>query len=167
MPIRMTRSIVGRLCDPSWPIHQPEQAATAPGVFTAGAASPLRSRKNQVRRRKWIVLAGLLAACGGVWAFDAWRLRAEWRQAQREVTMGRYASAFPRLEALSRRWPGEAEVHFDLGLCEQALGHPDRADKAWSEVRADSPFAGQAAVMRARLALLHHQLSVAEELMPA
>src|SRR5438105_2783296 len=106
MPIRMTRSIVGRLRDPSWPIHQPEQAATAPGVFTAGAASPLRSRKNQVRRRKWIVLAGLLAACGGVWAVDLWRLRAEWQQAQRELTMGRHASALLRLKWLSKRWPG-------------------------------------------------------------
>ena len=101
------------------------------------------------------------------WVFDLWRLRAEWQQAQREVTMGRHASALPRLEWLAKRWPGEAEVQYDLGLCEQALGHPDQAEKAWSAVRTDSPFAGRAAVMRARLALQHHQLSVAEELMPA
>ena len=118
-------------------------------------------------RRRWKLAIGLLAACVGVWAVDAWRLRATWRQARGEVAAGKFATALPRLVGLAGRWPADGEVLYHLGSCELALGRREEAVRAFSRVPRDSPFAGRAAVMRARLALQYQRLSVAEELMPA
>ncbi len=120
-----------------------------------------------MRRRLWFIVTGLLAAGGGFWAFDEWRLRADWQQAQREVAAGKPASAVPRLTRLADRWPGNAEVHYDLGVCELALGHADRAAAAWAQVPPGSPLAARAAMMRARQALKVHRFSAAEPLLPA
>lgn len=106
------------------------------------------------------------AVCIGTWAADAWRLRADWRQARGEVAAGKYATALSRLVRLAKRWPTDGEVLYQLGSCELALGRPEKAIDAFSRVPRDSPFAGRAAVMLARQALQGHRLSVAEELMP-
>ena len=117
-------------------------------------------------RRRWKLAIGLLAACVGVWAVDAWRLRATWRQARGEVAAGKFATALPRLVGLAGRWPTDGEVLYHLGSCELALGRREQAAEAFSRVPRNSPFAGRAAVMRARQALQNHRLAVAEELMP-
>src|SRR5262245_11046322 len=105
------------------------------------------------RRWLWIGAIGLLATGGGLGAIDAWRFRVDWQQARRELGAGKPASALPRLIRLASRWPGDGEVQYDLGVCELALGHPDRACAAWGRVPPGSPFAGRAAVMKAREAL--------------
>ena len=46
----------------------------------------------------------------------------ELARADRELASGRYAPALARLERLSARWPGRAEVEYPLGVCEAALG---------------------------------------------
>jgi tetratricopeptide (TPR) repeat protein len=140
---------------------------TTPEVFTSGVVSSSRFRGHQVRRRWWIYLIGLLAVCGGFWAFDVWRLRADWQQAQRDVAKGKPTAAVVRLARLARRWPLNGEVQYDLGVCELALGHLDRAEAAWARVPPGSPHAARAAMMRARQALKVHRLSAAEPLLPA
>ncbi|HEX3447964.1 MAG TPA: FG-GAP-like repeat-containing protein [Isosphaeraceae bacterium] len=118
-----------------------------------------------MRRRLWIFLVGLLAACGGFWAFDVWRSRADWQQAQRDMARGKPASALPRLARLAGRWQGDGAVQYELGLCELALGHVDFAEAAWARVPSASPLAAQAAMMRARQKLKRHRLSDAEPLL--
>jgi predicted Zn-dependent protease len=103
-----------------------------------------------------------MAAVGGYWAFDVWRLRAEWRQAKHDVAKGKPASALTRLTRLARRWPQDGEVLYDLGACELTLGHEERAAAAWAQIPPDSPLAPRAAMMQARLALKRHRLSAAE-----
>ena len=83
------------------------------------------------------------------------------------MAAGKPASAVPRLTRLADRWPGNGEVHYDLGVCELALGHADRAAAAWAQVPPGSPLAARAAMMRARQALKVHRLSAAEPLLPA
>ncbi len=112
-------------------------------------------------------LVGLLAVCGGSWAFDVWRLRADWRQARHDLARGKSASALARLARLATRWPQDGEVQYDLGVCELAVGHVARAESAWARVPPVSPYAARAAMMRARLALRVHRLSAAEPLLPA
>src|SRR3954462_856451 len=41
-------------------------------------------------RRRWKLVIGLSAVGLGAWAADAWRLRADWRQARAEVAAGKY-----------------------------------------------------------------------------
>ena len=81
--------------------------------------------------RKWprhaLAAVGLLAlAWGSYRAAAGWWYRAELSRAQREVAAGRSGPARERLARLSASWPGEAEVHYELGLCERAAGRPDR-----------------------------------------
>ena len=78
------------------------------------------------------------------------------------MALGRYAPALARLEPLSARWPGRAEVEYRLGICEAALGHVDAALAAWGRVPRDSPWFPRATLDRARLALDHGRLAIAE-----
>ena len=112
------------------------KAATTPEVTTSGVVSCLALPGDQVHRRWWISLIGLVAVCGGFWAFDSWRLRADWQQAQRDLARGKPGSALARLARLAGRWPDNGEVQYDLGVCELALGHADRAEAAWARVPA-------------------------------
>src|SRR4051812_26368050 len=95
----------------------------------------------------WRALAavGLLAlawvsyrAAAGSW------YRAELSRARREVAAGRSGPAQERLARLSASWPDEAEIHYELGRCERAAGHPDRALAAWARISPGSPFAAKA-----------------------
>src|SRR5262245_47014620 len=65
-------------------------------------------------RRRWKLAIGLSAVGLGAWAADAWRLRADWRQARAEVAAGKYATALPRLMRLANRWPTDGEVLYHL-----------------------------------------------------
>jgi tetratricopeptide (TPR) repeat protein len=106
-------------------------------------------------RRQLLIAIGLAGiAVLGAWAYRAYRmseeraLRAEMARAESEFHRGLYATARRRLRAMEARWPGNSEVEFRLGVCEQATGHRDEAIAAWRRVPAGSPFAATAAVRR-------------------
>src|SRR5205085_8856260 len=82
------------------------------------------------------------------------------------IASGKPAEAQRLLAWSAVRWPGQGEVEFLLGACEQALGRVAAAEAAWSRVPPDSPYAGHAAMLRVRLLLKRDQLAAAEELVP-
>ena len=93
------------------------------------------------------LLLTVVAAAWGGWSWVGSAAdRDELRQARREVADGRYPTARRRLVELVQRRPGWDEVHYQLGLCEEARGQADAALAAWSRVAAGSPFARKAAV---------------------
>ena len=49
-----------------------------------------------------------------------------------------------------QRWPEQAEVAYQLGLCEQSLGRLDEAMAAWARVPAGSLYSERAALHRAQ-----------------
>jgi tetratricopeptide (TPR) repeat protein len=67
---------------------------------------------------------------------QARRLRAGLEQVHQAMAEGRFGHARRNLTDLARRWPGEGEVLFLLGRCEEALGHSERALAAWERVPA-------------------------------
>jgi enediyne biosynthesis protein E4 len=121
--------------------------------------------------RTWLTPRRLLAMAllaptlgwGLVWGVETRWYRGELERAQADVNADRTGQARQRLARLAARWPGRGEVEYPLGVCEAALGHIDAALDAWARVPADSPFANDAALDRARLALQHGRLAVAEE----
>jgi enediyne biosynthesis protein E4 len=136
-----------------------------PENANSGVVSSMRQEEAKVRPRAWILLVGVTAACGAFWAFDVWRLRAEWQRAKYDLARGKHAAALTRLTELARRWPADGEVLYGLGACELNLGHEERAATAWKRIPPSSPFAPRAAMVQARLALARHRLSVAEPLL--
>jgi enediyne biosynthesis protein E4 len=122
-------------------------------------------------RRRWLLavlgIATALAAWGTARGVDSWQYRAKLAQAKARIAAGSPAEACRLLADAVVRWPGEGEVAFLLGACEQALGRPDSALAAWSRVPSDSPFAGHAAMLRVRLLLKRDQFAAAEALLPA
>jgi tetratricopeptide (TPR) repeat protein len=122
-----------------------------------------------MRRRRLAVILGVvlaLAAWGTARAIDSWRYRASLAQAKARLDAGSIAEARRLLAEAVARWPGEGEVRFLLGACEQALGRPDVAEATWARVPAGSAFAGHAAMLRARLLLNRARFAEAEELLP-
>src|SRR5207244_709747 len=87
-------------------------------------------------------------------------------QAKARIAAGSPADARRLLADAAARWPGQGEVVFLLGACEQALGRPEAAEAVWSRVPPDSPYTGHAAMFRVRLALKRDRLALAEELLP-
>jgi tetratricopeptide (TPR) repeat protein len=86
--------------------------------------------------------------------------------ARREMARGEYKDSRTRLARIGARDAGDGEALFRLGVCESELGRPGEARAAWEKVPTSSPYAGQAAVARARQELLLHRFAAAEELMP-
>ena len=123
-----------------------------------------------MRRRRLFVLLGaaaILAAWGTARGIDSWRYRASLEQAKARIASRSPAEARRLLAESAARWPGEGEVEFLLGACEQALGSPQAAEAAWSRVPPYSPFAGHAAMLRVRLLMKRDRFAEAEELLPA
>jgi tetratricopeptide (TPR) repeat protein len=122
-------------------------------------------------RRRWLLVATGIALAMGAWetarVVDSWRVRSVLERAKACLDSRSPAAARRLLADAAARWPGEGEVTFLLGACEQALGRPDAAEAAWSRVPADSPFAGHAAMLRVRLLLKRDRFAAAEELLPA
>ena len=83
----------------------------------------------------------------------------------REMSVGRYRPARQRLLDLTRRRPGAVEVPFQLGECEEKLGHPEAAIAAWSSIPADSPLYVKASASRAWLLLQSGRLGPAEDIL--
>src|SRR4051812_42777928 len=97
-----------------------------------------------------IVLVGLGAV--GYRAFEDRRFREELDRAKQTLRDGRHASSLRQLRALEDRRPKDGEVHYLIGLCEQLLGRPDAAERAWSRIAAgDAPHVGWAALQWAEL----------------
>jgi tetratricopeptide (TPR) repeat protein len=92
------------------------------------------------------------------------RERSELREARREIGENRHGAALLRLKRLDEN---DAEVNYRIGLCEQALKHPEKALRAWEQVAADSPFAIQAAVARGTLLINLRRFRPAEDLLEA
>src|SRR5579883_32861 len=118
------------------------------------------------RRLGFIGIALALAAWGTARAVDSWRIRSVLEEAKRRLDARAPAEARRLLADAAARWPAEGEIAFLLGACEQALGRPGAAEAAWSRVPADSPFAGHAAMLHARLLLRRDRLAAAEERLP-
>jgi hypothetical protein len=82
--------------------------------FVAGLPSRLTLRSLVVPP---LVVATLLV--GAVKGAQMWWCRAELARAGRDMAVGRYGPALARLESLSARWPGRAEVEYRLGVCDR------------------------------------------------
>jgi tetratricopeptide (TPR) repeat protein len=121
-------------------------------------------------RRRWLLVIPGVALGFATWGIlrvvDSWRYRASLAQAKAQIASGSPYGARRLLVESVARWPGEGELKFLLGACEQALGRPDAAEAAWSRVPADSPFAGAAAMLRVRLLLKRDRFAASEELLP-
>jgi tetratricopeptide (TPR) repeat protein len=105
-----------------------------------------------------LVLAVAVSLC----ALEVW-----WRSTVRKEANGKlarqdFAAARPLFAWLASRWGSDGEVRFQLGVCEQALGHDQAARQAWDAVPGGSPFASPAAMACARQELSRHRLAAAE-----
>jgi tetratricopeptide (TPR) repeat protein len=100
---------------------------------------------------------------GAMTLVPAWWYESELNRADREMASGRFDAALVRLERLAVRWPGRAEVEYPLGGCAARLGRIDTALAAWARVPRGSSLGPRAALDRARVALDHGRLEVAEE----
>jgi len=117
----------------------------------------------------WIALSiGLLAVVWGGWIWlEERRFQRELKEALSEIAGGHYRPARQRLAELAKRRPGSSEAAYQLGLCEENLGHLDSAMATWSSIAADSPFAIKAAIGRARLLMNAGRFALAEEVLSA
>ena len=116
--------------------------------------------------RRWprrVLVAGGLLGLGLIMyrAAADWWLGAELARANLEVAAGRFGAARERLARLSAFRPDVAEVSYQLGVCEQASGHPDRALAAWTRIAPGSPLVTMASQSRERILALWIGLTVA------
>jgi len=112
----------------------------------------------------WITLSlGLIALVWGGWSWvEERRFRHELGAAKGEMARGLHQLARQRLAALSQRRPRSAEAAYQLGLCEEVLGHNPAALDAWSRIPATDAFARKAAIARARMFMNMGQFAPAE-----
>ena len=131
-------------------------------------------RLANLRTWKWpvlglasVVIVIVIVIASGV-AFRIARQREDLRlqevfgEAERAMAAGRYYSALEMLNDVASRRPHWGEVYYQIGLCEKARGKVVPAIAAWEKVLADSPFAGLAAVGRARAEMARGRLAEAE-----
>src|SRR5262249_32906398 len=95
------------------------------------------------------------------------RYERELDQAKSELAGGLYHLARQRLADVASRRPAWGEAAYQLGACEDLLGHAQAAAAAWSRVAPDSPFAAKAVLGRARLLSNAGRFSPAEALLAA
>ena len=90
-----------------------------------------------------------------VWGGWRWleerHFRREFQQAESDFAGGRDRQARQRLSELVRKRPESGEAVYQLGLCDEKLGHAEAALTAWSGVAPGSPLFIKASVGRARL----------------
>ncbi len=119
--------------------------------------------------QRWKRVTGLVLLVGGLLWF-AWRwLEVRWyREAmaeiQQDMEKGLNAVAARKLEGVRGWRPDSDEAAYLLGICEQALGRPEAADRAWAQVAPGSSFATRAILGRLELEVERGQLSEAETL---
>ena len=120
------------------------------------------------RWRFWALVLGIIAvpvAWAGARILDSRRLEWSLKAAKAAIAARSPGEARRLLAYASAHWPGQGEVEFLLGACEQSLGRPAAAEEAWSRVPHGSPFAPPAALYRARLVLEHDRFADAEGLL--
>ena len=82
-------------------------------------------------RLTWLLTlfaVGLLAVALGAWRWlGEENYRREFNQAQADMAAGRIRSARQRFVVLKSRRPQSGEVAYELGLCEEKLGHLEAA----------------------------------------
>jgi enediyne biosynthesis protein E4 len=122
-------------------------------------------------RSRWLWIGfgiGLLAVVWGGWIWlEERRFQRELKKAVSEMAGGHYRPVRQRLSELARRRPGSSEAAYQLGLCEENLGHLDSAMATWSSIAAGSPFAIKASIGRARLLMNAGRFAPAEEVLSA
>ncbi len=96
---------------------------------------------------------------------DERRDRDELERAKREITGGRLHLARQMLLELENRRPTSGEVAYQLGRCEEGLGHADAAQAAWSRIKPASTFLQQASLGRARLLMNAGRFTPVESLL--
>jgi tetratricopeptide (TPR) repeat protein len=96
---------------------------------------------------------------------DERRFRRELEMAERDIEGRRFRVARQRLANLAKRRPQSSEVAYQLGLCEENLGHADAALAAWSGIPHDSPLYVKAAIGRVLVLMNAGRYSLAEDLL--
>ncbi|MDR3620393.1 MAG: tetratricopeptide repeat protein [Paludisphaera borealis] len=114
------------------------------------------------RVRVAVAIAVAIGAVYGLVVLEGWWARTTRQDAFRRLARRDFAGAQPGLARLLALHRGDGEAWFQLGLCESALGREPAARAAWDSVPIGSPFAGRAAVRRARQELASHRLAAAE-----
>ncbi len=115
----------------------------------------------------WLIfLIGLVAVIAGGWFWIAdQRFRCDLDQAEKHMAGGRYSLARQRFLGLRTRRPQSCEVAYQLGLCEEKLGHLEAALTVWASIPADSPLFIKASVGRALTLMNLGRYSLAEQLL--
>jgi thioredoxin-like negative regulator of GroEL len=121
-------------------------------------------------RSMWVWIAacllGLFAVIWGGWRrFDDVRFRRALEQADRDIAQGRIRQARQRLADLTKRRLGSGEAAYQLGICEEKLGHAEAALTAWSAIAAESPFFIKGSIGRALVLMNAGRFSLAENLL--
>ena len=115
----------------------------------------------------WIALGVSLivvAWLGWSWV-DNQRYLRELKLAEKEIADGRHRVARQRLGDLAKKRPGSSEVAYQLGLCEEHLGHAEAALIAWSRVAANSPLFIKAAIGRSLVLMNAGRFAQAEDVL--
>jgi enediyne biosynthesis protein E4 len=112
-----------------------------------------------------LVVVVIAVAWAGWYLIDEKHHRRELAQVESDMSNGRVHVARQRLVKLRSSRPKSAEVAYQLGLCEEKLGHLEAALTEWSAVAADSPFFLKAAVGRALTLMNTGRYARAEELL--
>ena len=88
---------------------------------------------------------------------------AELQLVEREIKGGQVSAARARLARLAQLRLGGTEVGYWVGACEEADGHIENALSAWAQIPKDSSRFPNATLRRARLALEHGRIAIAED----
>jgi enediyne biosynthesis protein E4 len=115
----------------------------------------------------WIALGlgSLMVAWGGWYWVEEKRYGRELEQAEADMASGRIHVARQRFVGLMKMRPKSGEVAYQLGLCEEKLGHLEAAITAWAGVGPDSPVFIKASVGRALTLMNTGRYGRAEELL--
>jgi tetratricopeptide (TPR) repeat protein len=120
-------------------------------------------------RLRWLWLAFGISVLALAWGtkrtVELRRFRAELDRANQELTRRRFGAAEARLVRLASRWPGQAEVDYLLGLCEQGAGRLDAALATWARVPARSPLFMPAALRRAQVEMDLGRFAASEQVL--
>ncbi len=133
------------------PTHEPDPTA-------------LKRPRLVSSHRLWIVGLGLTVVAAILVGMigKRWSV-AELQLVEREIKGGQVSAARARLTRLAQLRLGGTEVKYWVGACEEADGHIEKALSAWAQIPKDSSRFPNATLRRARLALAHGRISVAED----
>jgi tetratricopeptide (TPR) repeat protein len=129
--------------------------------------------KQRKGARSWLGIAlgfgvvVVIAVWGGWRWFEEHNFRREFKQAESDFAGGRYRQARQRVSELVEKRPGSGEADYQLGLCEEKLGHSELALTAWSGVAPGSPLFIKASVGRAHLLKDSGRFTLAENALTA